>query len=99
MVNDSNNEASYILTSQAPPPSTFYPFQGSAMWSNTFPHSLVASMLTVVLTTRAVPICQTPEGVVATTWYTGWHAQNLPPEQISWDKYSAINYAFAYVLP
>ena len=46
---------------------------------------------------RAVPVCPSAPEAVATTWYTGWHAQYLPLENVSWDKYSSISYAFAYV--
>ena len=35
--------------------------------------------------------------VVATTWYAGWHGTDFPPENVSWSKYSAATYAFAFV--
>lgn len=35
------------------------------------------------------------EDVVATGWYAGWLGDQLPPSQISWDKYSALTFAFA----
>jgi hypothetical protein len=34
---------------------------------------------------------------VMTGWYTGWHAQQFPLEQLSWKKYSIVTYAFACV--
>ena len=37
------------------------------------------------------------DDVVAMTWYTGWHSQYLPVEQISWDKYSVVTFSFACV--
>ena len=44
----------------------------------------------------AVPVCSSSEAV-AMTWYTGWHRQYLALEDVSWEKYSAVSYAFAYV--
>ncbi|KIP07396.1 glycoside hydrolase family 18 protein [Phlebiopsis gigantea 11061_1 CR5-6] len=48
---------------------------------------------------RAVPVCSSASAAVATTWYTGWHAQYMPLEGVSWDKYSSISYAFAMTTP
>ncbi|EKM57071.1 glycoside hydrolase family 18 protein [Phanerochaete carnosa HHB-10118-sp] len=48
---------------------------------------------------RAVPVCPGAPAAVATTWYTGWHAQYLPLEDISWDKWSSVSYAFAETTP
>ncbi|KAI0701975.1 glycoside hydrolase [Cytidiella melzeri] len=76
------------------------------MWTSNIPLSLL-SVVTFTLTTgssapttaRAVPVCQPTTGAVATTWYTGWHAQFMPLDQLSWDKYSAVSYAFAETTP
>ncbi|GJE93418.1 glycoside hydrolase family 18 protein [Phanerochaete sordida] len=59
------------------------------------------SLLTVlpIASIRAVPVCSGTPEAVATTWYTGWHAQHLPLEDISWDKWSSISYAFAETTP
>lgn len=35
------------------------------------------------------------DDIVATTWYTGWNADQLPVDQVSWDKYTSVTYAFA----
>lgn len=35
------------------------------------------------------------DDIVAMTWYTGWHSQYLPVDQISWDKYTAVTFSFA----
>ncbi len=35
------------------------------------------------------------EDVVATGWYAGWLGNQLPPTQISWNKYTALTFAFA----
>lgn len=35
------------------------------------------------------------EDVVATGWYAGWSGDQFPPNQISWDKYTALTFAFA----
>jgi chitinase len=32
---------------------------------------------------------------VATAWYAGWHAQDFPLANVSWDKYTEMTYAFA----
>ena len=37
------------------------------------------------------------EDVVATGWYAGWLGNQLPPTQISWNKYTALTFAFAWV--
>jgi chitinase len=39
------------------------------------------------------------EDVVATGWYAGWLGSQLPPSQISWDKYTALTFAFAITTP
>lgn len=38
---------------------------------------------------------------VAQTWYTGWHADDsdFPPEEMSWEKYNVVSYAFALTTP
>ena len=35
------------------------------------------------------------EDVVATGWYPGWLGDQFPPTKISWDKYTALTFAFA----
>ncbi|GJE93368.1 glycoside hydrolase family 18 protein [Phanerochaete sordida] len=35
------------------------------------------------------------DDIVATAWYTGWNAAQLPVDQVSWDKYTSMTYAFA----
>ena len=32
---------------------------------------------------------------VATAWFASWHAQDFPLANVSWDKYTEMNYAFA----
>jgi len=46
---------------------------------------------------RATPPAgnETLDDVVATGWYAGWLGNQLPPSQISWNKYSALTFAFA----
>ena len=36
-------------------------------------------------------------GVVATSWYPSWLGTTVPPESLSWDKYTSVTFAFAYV--
>lgn len=33
----------------------------------------------------------------ASAWYPGWDAATYPPSSVSWSKYSALTFAFAYV--
>ncbi|KAL1710387.1 glycoside hydrolase family 18 protein [Schizophyllum commune] len=33
--------------------------------------------------------------LVSVAWYTGWHAEDYPPSNVSWSKYSLLHYAFA----
>lgn len=35
------------------------------------------------------------DDIVAYTWYAGWHGTEFPPEKLSWNKYTAVTYAFA----
>ena len=35
--------------------------------------------------------------MVASAWYTGWHATDFPLSNVSWDKYTQLTYAFGYV--
>lgn len=32
--------------------------------------------------------------MVAAAWYTGWHAQDFTLDDVSWDKYTHMTYAF-----
>lgn len=32
--------------------------------------------------------------MVASAWYTGWHAADFPLANVSWDKYTQMTYAF-----
>lgn len=34
-------------------------------------------------------------GLVAATWYAGWHAELFPLANVSWEKYTHITYSFA----
>ena len=36
--------------------------------------------------------------MVASAWYTGWHATDFPLSNVSWDKYTQMTYAFGYEL-
>lgn len=38
------------------------------------------------------------EEVVITGWYPGWLASSFPPSKISWDKWTHMTFAFAYVI-
>ncbi|EJD03467.1 chitinase [Fomitiporia mediterranea MF3/22] len=32
--------------------------------------------------------------IVSSAWYTGWHAEYFPLDNVSWDKYTHLTYAF-----
>ncbi|KAJ7587134.1 glycoside hydrolase family 18 protein [Mycena floridula] len=70
------------------------------------PLSLLAGISTVLarpsescnlITPRAstnIAVSSIPEEVLVTAWYPGW-LQNLTPANISWNKYTAMTFAFA----
>jgi len=35
---------------------------------------------------------------ISAAWYTGWHAKDFPLSQVSWEKYTHLIYAFAWVI-
>ena len=37
----------------------------------------------------------TSKPTVAATWYAGWHSTDYTLEDLSWDKYTHVIYAFA----
>ncbi|KAI0076134.1 chitinase [Panus rudis PR-1116 ss-1] len=37
--------------------------------------------------------------MVAAAWYAGWHAQDFPVANVSWDKYTHMTYSFAITTP
>lgn len=38
-----------------------------------------------------------PESMISAAWYTGWHADDFPLSDVSWEKYTHLKYAFACV--
>ncbi|KAI0065999.1 glycoside hydrolase family 18 protein [Artomyces pyxidatus] len=38
-------------------------------------------------------------GLVAASWYTGWHADDVPLANVSWSKYTHMTYSFAVTSP
>lgn len=38
------------------------------------------------------------DNFLASAWYPGWLGNTSPPSNISWDKYNAMTFAFAYVV-
>ena len=36
--------------------------------------------------------------MVAAAWYTGWHAEDFTLDDVSWDKYTHMTYAFKLVI-
>ncbi|KAF8886493.1 glycoside hydrolase family 18 protein [Infundibulicybe gibba] len=41
----------------------------------------------------------TSDDVLAMAWYPSWLGSELPPEKVSWSKYSALTFAFAITTP
>ncbi|OCH91678.1 glycoside hydrolase [Obba rivulosa] len=37
--------------------------------------------------------------MVSASWYAGWHAQDFPLSNVSWDKYTHLTYSFASTVP
>jgi len=35
--------------------------------------------------------------LVAASWYAGWQAQDVPLNNVSWDRFTHMTYSFAYV--
>jgi chitinase len=53
----------------------------------------------LVLSLVAVTVSSAPENAtIAAGWYTSWHAQDVPLDQLSWSKYTHLIYAFVYAL-
>jgi len=38
-------------------------------------------------------------GLVAASWYAGWHSEDVPLANVSWDKYTHMTYSFATTSP
>ena len=34
------------------------------------------------------------QATIAQTWFTGWTTSTFPPEDVSWEKYSVVTFAF-----
>ncbi|KAI9452735.1 glycoside hydrolase family 18 protein [Russula earlei] len=53
--------------------------------------------------TIGAPGCSTNNSiskqVVAATWYAGWHSSDFPLQDLSWNKYTTVIYAFASTTP
>jgi chitinase len=60
---------------------------------------LVLSLLAVLQALFHGPASATKgNSMIASAWYAGWHADSDPAfslSQVSWNKYSQLNYAFA----
>ena len=42
--------------------------------------------------------CSSPSySFVSAAWYAGWHTDDFPLSDVSWDKYTHLTYSFAYV--
>jgi len=37
-------------------------------------------------------------GIVSSAWWAGWHAPAFPLSRVSWNKYTHMQYAFAWVV-
>jgi len=39
------------------------------------------------------------QATIAQTWFTGWTTSTFPPEDVPWEKYSVVTFAFAVTTP
>lgn len=70
-----------------------------------FRGSAVASLLLCALSGAAVATELETRGaeksssveMVAAAWYAGWHASDFTLDDVSWEKYTLMTYAFASV--
>lgn len=70
-----------------------------------FRGSAVASLLLGALSSAAVATDLETRGagknesvdLVAAAWYAGWHASDFTLDDVSWEKYTLMTYAFASV--
>ena len=68
-----------------------------------FRGSAVASLLLCALSGAAVATELETRGaekngsveMVAAAWYAGWHASDFTLDDVSWEKYTLMTYAFA----
>ena len=57
------------------------------------------AFLALGISARAAPSSSDDASdLVSVAWYTGWHAEDYPPSNVSWSKYSLLHYAFACVI-
>jgi len=55
----------------------------------------LSALLAVVTALPSFNRTDASVGMVAATWYAGWHAELYPLSNVSWDKYTHITYSFA----
>ena len=81
-------------------------FIAHGMLTSVFLSVLAASLVTAAPSYGDVPPIQpvsTPSNgtnstsFISSAWYPGWQSANFPVSGVSWQKYSLVTYAFAYV--
>jgi len=95
-----------------PPPSypqscSLFPFFiANGMLTSLFLSTLAASLVTAAPSygdPHPTQLVSTPSNgtgptsFVSSAWYPGWESQKFPVSGVSWQKYSLVTYAFAYV--
>ena len=59
-------------------------------------HLIWTAQPTLARAINAFPrISQKPTGSVAASWYTSWHAQDVPLSTVNWTEFDVVVYAFA----
>ncbi|TFY71622.1 hypothetical protein EVG20_g1373 [Dentipellis fragilis] len=65
---------------------------------------VLAAVLTVYGSATCEALSHNPKhtrvkDLVAASWYTGWHAGDVPLDKVSWSKYTHVTYSFAETAP
>lgn len=58
---------------------------------------LCAGLLFAGSALAGIPKFRQPVEMVSSAWYAGWHGTDFPPSKVSWEKYTQMTYAFAYI--
>ncbi|KAI0313932.1 chitinase [Amylostereum chailletii] len=62
---------------------------------------LAGASLALALPSPRRPVVrrETSTDLVAASWYAGWHADDVPIQNVSWSKYTHMTYSFAITAP
>ena len=73
--------------------------QQNASLNTTFKIMLTLWLSLSCLSSMILALTAQGNSTIVASWYTSWHAQNFPLNQVSWSKYSHVIYSFGCVLP